>query len=98
MPNILLLPTSYVSCVASDLKVTKYRNGDPIIEISGDADWSVLTTDAYCNMNNDENFAAIYGRLYNWQAVHDNRNIAPERWHLVSFEKRLSDRPSLSAA
>jgi uncharacterized protein (TIGR02145 family) len=70
-----------------NLKVAKYRNGDPISEISGDAEWSVLTSDAYCNMNNDENFSAIYGRLYNWQAVHDNRNIAPAGWHVASFEE-----------
>jgi len=73
--------------MVENLKVTKYRNGDPIPEVSGDAEWEALTADAYCNMNNDENFAAKFGRLYNWFAVNDNRNVAPAGWHIASYEE-----------
>ena len=68
--------------MAENLKVTHYRNGDPIPHVTGDGTWSGLTTGAYCNYNNDTNNVATYGRLYNWYAVDDSRNIAPEGWHV----------------
>lgn len=44
---------------------------------------------AYCNYNNssDANFIATYGLLYNWYAITDFRNIAPEGWHIPSDEE-----------
>jgi uncharacterized protein (TIGR02145 family) len=73
--------------MVENLKVTKYRNGDPIPKVSDDSEWAALTSDAYCNMNNDENFTVKFGRLYNWLAVSDSRNIAPAGWHVASFEE-----------
>ena len=70
--------------MAENLKVTHYRNGDPIPCITSNSDWGSLTTGAYCNYDNNASNVAIYGRLYNWYAVNDNRNIAPEGWHLPS--------------
>ena len=66
-----------------NLKVTHYRNGDPIPNVTDDGTWAGLTTGAYCEYYND-NFedVATYGRLYNWFAVADSRNIAPEGWHV----------------
>lgn len=65
-----------------NLKVTHYRNGDAIPNVTDNAQWSNLTTGAYCNYNNDANNAATYGRLYNWYAVNDIRKIAPQGWHV----------------
>ena len=67
-----------------NLKVTHYRNGDQIPNITDDTQWSILTTGAYCNFNNDLNYVTSYGRLYNWYAVDDSRNIAPDGWHVPS--------------
>ena len=39
-------------------------------------------TGAYCAYDNNQNNADIYGYLYNWHAAHDNRQIAPEGWHV----------------
>ena len=39
--------------VAENLKTTKYRNGDTISEVTGDAEWSALTTGALCAYDND---------------------------------------------
>ena len=55
--------------MAENLKVTHYRNGDPIPNVTESATWEGLTTGAYCNYNNDVNNVATYGRLYNWYAV-----------------------------
>jgi uncharacterized protein (TIGR02145 family) len=68
--------------MAENLKVTRYRNGDPIPCVNDASAWSGLSTGAYCHYNNDFNNAAIYGRLYNWYAVSDSRNIAPGGWHV----------------
>ena len=68
--------------MAENLKVTKYRNGDPIANITDNSTWTSLSTGAYCYYNNDSNNGDIYGCLYNWYAVNDSRKIAPEGWHV----------------
>lgn len=68
--------------MAENLKSVKYRNSDPIDKVTDDVQWRALTTGAYCNYNNNVNYAGIYGRLYNWYAVNDSRNIAPMGWHI----------------
>jgi len=67
-----------------NLKVTHYRNGDPIPNVTEEGPWSGITTGAYCDYDNDPANAETYGRLYNWFAVNDSRNIAPEGWHVPS--------------
>lgn len=54
--------------MAENLKVTTYRNGDPIFNY-----WADET--------NDTNISEI---LYFWNAVNDSRNIAPAGWHVPS--------------
>jgi uncharacterized protein (TIGR02145 family) len=68
--------------MAENLKVTHYRNGDAIPNVTVPAAWGELTSGAYCNYDNDTAQAADYGRLYNWFAVDDSRNIAPIGWHV----------------
>jgi len=68
--------------MAENLKVTHYRNGDAIPNITDSAQWSSLTTGAYCIYNNSSGNGTIYGKLYNWYAVNDSRNIAPTGWHV----------------
>jgi uncharacterized protein (TIGR02145 family) len=72
--------------MAENLRVTKYRNGDPIPNVTDNAAWVALTTGAYCSYGNTANKddIASYGRLYNWYAASDSRNIAPTGWHLPS--------------
>jgi uncharacterized protein (TIGR02145 family) len=68
--------------MTANLKVTHYRNGDAIPNVTDSAVWASLKTGAYCNYSNDLNFFATYGRLYNWYAATDNRNLAPVGWHI----------------
>lgn len=68
--------------MAENLRVTKYRNGNPINNVTVDSEWSNLTDGAYSIYNNDANNALIYGNLYNFFAVNDSRNIAPAGWHI----------------
>ena len=70
----------------SNLKVSKYRNGDNISNITDQTAWSMQTTitGAWCNYNNDAANDALYGKLYNWYAVNDIRRLCPAGWHVPS--------------
>jgi len=70
-----------------NLKVTHYRNGDLIPNITDDIEWANLSTGAYCYYNNDVDIKDIYGNLYNWYSVNDSRNIAPIGWHVPSDDE-----------
>lgn len=68
--------------MAENLKVTRYRNGDPIPNVTSASEWSNLRTGAYYNYDNNISNVATYGRLYNWYMINDRRNIAPKGWHV----------------
>jgi uncharacterized protein (TIGR02145 family) len=75
--------------MAENLRATTYRDGTPITEVSDGLDWNKSTKGAFCNYNNTAraDTIAIYGRLYNWYAATDNRNIAPEGWHVPTLSE-----------
>jgi len=69
---------------ASNLKTTRFKNGDIIpttsphnIDISSENEpkyqWSY---------NGDENYVSDYGLLYTWYCINDPRGICPEGWHI----------------
>lgn len=68
--------------MAENLKVTHYRNGETIPNVTDSAAWANLSSGAYCEYNNDERNVATFGRLYNWYVIADGRNIAPTGWHV----------------
>ncbi len=68
--------------MGENLKTTKYSNGETIQNITDNLQWSNFTTGAQCSYNNDEVLGNKYGKLYNWYAVNDSRNIAPAGWHV----------------
>lgn len=71
--------------MAENLKVKKYRNGIDIFEVpynSSSIQWdSTLNKGAWCLYFGAESGT---GLLYNWYAVSDTSNIAPEGWHVAS--------------
>lgn len=67
-----------------NLKVKKYRNGDPIPNVTNALAWENLTTGAYCDYGNNSTVSNEYGLLYNWYAVNDSRLLAPTGWHIPS--------------
>jgi uncharacterized protein (TIGR02145 family) len=69
--------------MAENLSTSKYRNLDPIDSVLFGS-W-IRETGAFCTYNvvvpaNN----LIYGKLYNWMAVNDSRNLAPEGWHVAT--------------
>ncbi|HRX30931.1 MAG: fibrobacter succinogenes major paralogous domain-containing protein [Bacteroidales bacterium] len=73
--------------MAENLKVTHYRNGDPIDNVPDYTIWYVSYSGAYCDYNGDEGISNTYGKLYNWYAVTDSRGIAPDGWHVATNDE-----------
>lgn len=68
--------------MAENLKTNAYANGDPISNETDDNQWSNLTTGAWAHYNNNSQFDTPLGKLYNWYAVSDPRNLCPMGWHV----------------
>ena len=72
--------------LVENLKTTRYRNGDPVTNIPDSELWAKTESDAWCNYDSDAMNADTYGRLYNWNAAMDKRQICPEGWHVPTDE------------
>ena len=71
--------------MAENLKVTRYRNGDPLPNITDAAQWAANTSiGAWCAYDNDITNKASLGLLYNHFAIEDNRGVCPAGWHVPS--------------
>jgi uncharacterized protein (TIGR02145 family) len=71
--------------MCENLKVEHYNDGSVLnfIDINtNDTTWSNATEGSFCFIND-----SIYGKLYNYQAVSDSRNLAPAGWHIPSDEE-----------
>lgn len=68
--------------MSRNLSVSRYRNGDPIPQVTNTSVWPNLTTGAWCWYNNDSVNYSKYGKLYNWYAVNDSRGLAPQGWRI----------------
>jgi len=73
--------------MVENLKVTHYRNGDAIANVTDNTAWVYLSSGAYCWYNNDIANKSIYGAMYNGYTISDSRNIAPKGWHVATLEE-----------
>jgi uncharacterized protein (TIGR02145 family) len=71
--------------MAEDLKSGTFQNGEQIPNVSEQPLWKNLTSGAVCYYETyDEK--SPFGKLYNWYAVTDSRNICPVGWHVPDNE------------
>ena len=77
----------YQIWMAENLNVYHYRDGSIIPNISSVEDWTNTTSGARCFYDNSASSEEVYGGLYNWYAVDDSRNLAPEGWHVPTSEE-----------
>ena len=64
----------------TNLEVGTFQDGTPGAEVSSSEQWAEYAqngTPGWCYYNFDSGNSTLYGRLYNWYAVTDNRQIAP---------------------
>jgi uncharacterized protein (TIGR02145 family) len=72
--------------MAQNLRTTRYANGDPIPNLSDNLEWISATSGAWCYYANDSSYNCNYGKLYNWFAITDKRNICPSGWRVLTGE------------
>jgi uncharacterized protein (TIGR02145 family) len=73
--------------MTTNLDVSRFRNGDLILHAKTDEEWKQAGTNkqpAWCYYDNEKRNGRLYGKLYNWYAVSDAREIAPIGWHVPS--------------
>jgi uncharacterized protein (TIGR02145 family) len=87
LPNTTAMPTVTICnqvWMGINLSVSKFRDSSLIPQVTDPAIWASTTLPAWCWYNNDSANYWQYGRLYNWYAVNDSRNLAPAGWHIPS--------------
>jgi uncharacterized protein (TIGR02145 family) len=70
--------------MAENLKTSRFNNGDLIPEIQDGVEWYNHSSAAWCHYDNNAQYGAVYGKLYNFYAVKNSRNICPAGWHVPS--------------
>jgi uncharacterized protein (TIGR02145 family) len=69
--------------MTKNLDVKTFRNGDLILEARSAEEWIEAgrsKTPAWCYFDNDKKNGEKYGLLYNWYAINNKRQLAPEGW------------------
>jgi uncharacterized protein (TIGR02145 family) len=69
--------------MAENLRTSKYANGDAIPNIEDRIDWVNTSSGASCSLNNNLAEDIITGKIYNWHAIIDSRNVCPTGWHVA---------------
>lgn len=73
--------------MTENLKVSTFRNGDPIMEVKTLEEWNQAFKEekpAFCYSGFNPETEATMGKLYNRFAVADPRGLAPEGWHIAT--------------
>jgi uncharacterized protein (TIGR02145 family) len=73
--------------MTENLNLSVFRNGEVIPEAKTEEEWIKAGQErkpTWCYYANDPANGYKYGKLYNWHAVNDTRNLAPEGWHVPS--------------
>lgn len=73
----------------TNLDAVVFRNGDTIPQAQTDEAWRRAALEgkpAWCYYDNDAKNGSENGKLYNWYAVTDPRNICPEGWYIPTSD------------
>ena len=90
---IVTIPTVAIcgqSWASANLNVDRYANGEIIPQSTTAIDWAAKAaagTGAWCYYDFNPANGPIYGKLYNWYAVNDNRGLAPIGYHISSLSE-----------
>jgi uncharacterized protein (TIGR02145 family) len=87
--------------IKENLKTTHFNNGDQIEELALDSLWEYTNLGeipAWCYYNQNPTYNNDYGKLYNWYAVNDSRNLCPVGWHVSSRFEWMSMVDNLGGA
>jgi uncharacterized protein (TIGR02145 family) len=74
---------------SENLRTMVFSNGDTVLNVSDPLQWSSSLTGMWCNYDNEVLNENSYGKLYNWYAVNDSRNLCPAGWHVSTNQDWL---------
>ncbi len=72
-----------------NLNIDHFQNGDAIVEAKTAEEWIQFNNDripAWCYYDFNVSKGKRLGKLYNWYAISDPRNIAPNGWYVPNNE------------
>jgi len=76
--------------MAENLKNTKFNDNSAIPQVTGFAEWTKLTTPAYCWMSDDEiSYKNLYGAMYNRFTVNSGK-LCPTGWHVPTDREYMT--------
>jgi uncharacterized protein (TIGR02145 family) len=78
--------------MTKNLDVITFRNGDLIPQASNFEEWAQFSRKgqpAWCYHDFFKENGKKYGKLYNWYAINDPRELAPKGWFLPSYQDWL---------
>jgi len=73
--------------MAENLRVSRYRNGDLILNLNSRSKWEKTVWIGACCDIYINNYEYDFGKLYNWIAINDQKVLAPEGWHIPNVEE-----------
>lgn len=68
--------------MAENLRTSRFSNGDNIPNIAESTQWANTDSAAFCWSGNNSEEDNNTGKIYNWYAVSDSRNLCPDGWHV----------------
>lgn len=83
-PTIILNGQEWM---AQNLNTSKYSDGSLIANLVDSTSYVNTTFGAWSYYNHDVLNETLYGKLYNWYTVVDNRNVCPADWHVPSDQE-----------
>jgi uncharacterized protein (TIGR02145 family) len=72
--------------MAENLKVSRFSDGSTIFNANtiSNQEWVSLIIPGYSDYTGIPSISQNFGKLYNWFAVNDNRNLCPNGWHVAT--------------
>ncbi len=78
--------------MAENLRTGKYNDGTTIPHVTDNEEWNTTQYGAYYivpydladGVDSEQEMAKLYGKLYNWHAVLDNKGLCPDGWKVPS--------------
>lgn len=74
--------------MVENLNIDKFQNGDIIPQAKSKEEWEKAALNqkpVWCYYDYDLSNKDTYGKLYNWYAIVDSRNLAPKGWEIPSY-------------
>jgi uncharacterized protein (TIGR02145 family) len=76
--------------IAENLRTGSFQNGDEVPNLEEADQWAATTLPAGAYYDNDPDLPQLFGRLYNWYAVIDSRELCPQGFRVpntVDFDQ-----------